>query len=259
MSRGTRWPASADSACDPARTLRSVLSARRPLPDVAICLARPGIVASPGSGDGDVILEALFAHEKERMVASRFDNAESTLDCAEAVLADRGESGNQQVARYQLVRRCGILDYRRERIPEALSRFECALSLSEGREDRVAVARDLKNVGSALRRLGDFRGALRVLTDSLEIQRGSGEVSGAVLNNIADVYREIDNPDEAMGYYREALAAFQQRGEGVEAAHVLETMSAIDLARGQARRVVSWLQQAQRNYHDNGNRAYESS
>lgn len=235
-------------------------SVRRPQPDVAICLARAGIAASPGSGDGDIILEALFAHEKERMAASRFDDAESTLDCVEAVLADGNGSGSHQVARYELVRRRGILDYRRERIPEALSRFECALSLSEGREDRVAVARDLKNVGSALRRLGDFHGALRVLTDSLEIQRASGEAAGAVLNNIADVYRELDEPDErdeAMRYYREALAAFQQHGERIEAAHVLESMSALYLDRGEPQQAAAWLQQALRTYRDNGNRAYE--
>lgn len=239
-------------------------SARRPLPDVAVCLARAGIVAAPDARDDGRILETLLAHEKERMAGSRFDVAESTLDCVEAVLArsdgDGGDSGSQQLARYELVRRRGILDYRRERIPEALRRFECALSLSEAREDRVAVARDLKNVGSALRRLGDFEGALRTLTESLEIQRATGQGAGAVLNNIADVYRELDEPDDrdrAMRYYREALAAFQQRGDRIEAAHVLESMSALNLDRGESQQATGWLRQALRTYRENGNRAYE--
>ena len=104
---------------------------RRPLPDSAVCLARAGVVASPGAGDDERILETLFAHEKERMAASRFDEAESTLDCVEAMIAGSGDNGGgHQTVRYELVRRRGILDYRRERIPEALSRFECALSLS---------------------------------------------------------------------------------------------------------------------------------
>ena len=231
---------------------------RRPLPDSAVCLARAGVVASPGAGDDERILETLFAHEKERMAASRFDEAESTLDCVEAMIAGSGDNGGgHQTVRYELVRRRGILDYRRERIPEALSRFECALSLSKGREDRVAIARDLKNVGTALRRLGDFHGALRASIESLEIQRASGEVAGAVLSNIADIYRGLDEPDEAMRYYNEAYAVLRQRGDRVEAAHVLETMSAVDLDRGVSQQAASWLQQALRTYRESGNRAYE--
>ena len=231
---------------------------RRPLPDSAVCLARAGVVASPGAGDDERILETLFAHEKERMAASRFDEAESTLDCVEAMIAGSGDNGGgHQTVRYELVRRRGILDYRRERIPEALSRFECALSLSKGREDRVAIARDLKNVGTALRRLGDFHGALRASVESLEIQRASGEVAGAVLSNIADIYRGLDEPDEAMRYYNEAYAVLRQRGDRVEAAHVLETMSAVDLDRGVSQQAASWLQQALRTYRESGNRAYE--
>lgn len=229
-----------------------------------MCLARAGIVASPVAGGDGVILETLFAHEKQRMAASRFDEAESTLDCVEAMIAGSDgngvDSGSQQIVRYELVRRRGILDYRRERIPQALDRFECALALSEGREDRVAVARDLKNVGSALRRLGDFQGALRVLIDSLEMQRANGEAAGAVLNNIADVYRELDEPDsrdQAMRYYREALAAFRQHGDRIEAAHVLESMSALHLDRGEPQQAAAWLQQALRTYRESGNRAYE--
>ncbi len=223
-----------------------------------MCLARAGIVAAPGADDDDVIVKTLFAHEKDRMAVSRFDDAESTLDCVEAVIAGSGDNGGgHQTVRYELVRRRGILDYRRERIPEALSRFECALSLSKGREDRVAIARDLKNVGTALRRLGDFHGALRASIESLEIQRASGEVAGAVLSNIADIYRGLDEPDEAMRYYNEAYAVLQRRGDRVEAAHVLETMSAVDLDRGVSQQAASWLQQALRTYRESGNRAYE--
>ena len=226
---------------------------RRPLPDPAVCLARAGIAMPPGSA-GDAVVEVLFDHEKKRMAASRFDEAEDALDCVEAML---GDGGRDAAARYELVRRRGLLDYRRERIPEALSRFECALSLSKEREDRVAIARDLKNVGTALRRLGDFHGALRASTESLELQRASGEVAGAVLSNIADIYRALDEPDEAMPYYNEAYAVLQRRGDRVEAAHVLETMSAVDLDRGVSQQAASWLQQALRTYRESGNRAYE--
>lgn len=247
--------------------------AQRTLPDPAVCLGRAGIPVPGAAADKAAAVAVLFAHEKTRMAAGRFDEAGAALDCVEAMLGDATDASVQygpaqqeptqyelvqyELEQYELVRRRGIVDYRSERIPEALARFECALTLSTAREDRSAIARDLKNVGSALRRLGDFRGALRALTDSLQMQRASGEVAGAVLNNIADVYRELDEPDEAMRYYREAHAAFRTHDEAIEAAHVLESMSALGLDRGDPQQAAAWLQDALRTYRDAGNRGYE--
>ena len=226
----------------------------RTLPAPAVCLRREGLTPSASTlGARAQTARMLFAHAEARTAAGRFDEAARSLDCAEAVLGD----ADDEASRYELVRRRGILDYRRERIPQALARFECALKLSNAREDGVAIARDLKNVGSALRRLGDFRGALRTLTLSLDMQRANGEVSGAVLNNIADVYRELEEPEEAMRYYREAHAALQKRGERIEAAHVLESMGALALDRGDAKQATQWLEDALRTYREAGNRAYE--
>jgi two-component system, sensor histidine kinase ChiS len=224
-------------------------SAGRALPSTAVCMRRAGVAAQPASE----AVQALFAHAEGVVANGRFDEAEQTLDCAEAALGD----GDDATLRYQLVRRRGILDYRRERIPEALRRFECALELSTAREDSVAIARDLKNVGSALRRLGDFRGALRALTRSLEMQRASGEVAGAVLNNIGDVYRELEEPEIALRYYRDAFEDFRRRGNLVEAAHVLETISVLELDQGNSRQAAKLLETALRDYRQAGYRPYQ--
>jgi tetratricopeptide (TPR) repeat protein len=191
---------------------------RAGLPDPAECRRRFD-AATPG---------ALLALAQTQTRAGDFATAEAALGCVGIAVADRGDDA----LRYEWVRREGVLDYRRERIPEALSRFECALSLAEAREDRAAVARDLKNIGTALRRLGDYRGALRALTRSLALQRAAGAADGATLNNIADVYRDLREPDEAMRFYREALAAMRAGGEPSEAAHVLESMAELALDTG---------------------------
>ncbi|NOT88563.1 MAG: tetratricopeptide repeat protein [Lysobacter sp.] len=230
----------------------------RAIPDPAMCLRRIDIapIALPAVSDDaatNATAAALFERAEERVAAGRFDEAEQTLDCAEAVL----RTGGDATAHYELVRRRGILDYRRERIPEALERFECALELSTAREDRSAIARDLKNVGSALRRLGDFRGALRRLAESLDLQRAEGsDALGPVLNNIGDVYRELEEPDTAQRYYREALQDFQRRGNPVEAAHVLETLSVLALDRGDSREAARLLENALAEDRQNGNRPY---
>ncbi|MFZ5638548.1 MAG: tetratricopeptide repeat protein [Pseudomonadota bacterium] len=216
---------------------------RATLPDPAVCRRR---------FDADAP-DALFSAADARIKAGDFGAAEIALGCAASALADRDD----EALRYEWVRRRGVLAYRRERIPDALAQFECALQMSTRREDRVATARDLKNVGTALRRLGDFRGALRALTDSLRMQREAGEVGGAVLNNIADVYRDLNEPDEAMRFYRESLEAFDGKGERTEAAHVLESMSALSLDRGDLRQATQWLERALATYRDEGDRAYE--
>ncbi|MEQ1514654.1 MAG: tetratricopeptide repeat protein [Lysobacteraceae bacterium] len=223
---------------------------RREIPDPTLCLRRIDI-APPAVTT--VTVTALFARAEERVAAGQFDEAEQTLDCAEAVLQADGDAA----AHYEIVRRRGILDYRREHIPEALERFECALELSTAREDRSAIARDLKNVGSALRRLGDFRGALRHLAESLDLQRAEGgDALGPVLNNIGDVYRELEEPETALRYYREALEDFKRRGNPVEAAHVLETLSVLALDRGDSHEAARLLETALAEDRQNGNRPY---
>jgi len=185
--------------------------------------------------------------------AGRFDAAAHALDCAQAALGTRRD-GPQL---YQLIRRRGVLAYRHEDIPQALQQFECALTLARDQDDASAIARELNNIGTALRRLGDLRGALQALTQSLDLQRRNGAVGGAVFNNIADVYRELEDPRQAMAFYQQALDAFRRVGNAVEAAHVLESMSALDLDRGVDSDAGAWLRRALQTYREQHHYAYQ--
>lgn len=223
----------------------------RPLPAPAACLRRFGI-ASAGDGAGDDAA-ALFAAAKAADAAGRFDDAEAAIDCADAVLGPSADGP----AREELLRQRGVLDYHRERVPQALSRFECGLQRSTAREDRTAIARDLKNVGSALRRLGDYQGALAALTRSLEMQRAAGgEVQGSVYNNLADVFRDLGKSEQALRYYHDALAAFDRRGDAMNAAHVRQTLATLALDRGDVRTAQPLLESALAAYRDAGKRVY---
>ncbi len=223
----------------------------RTLPDPAACARQFGI-DSQGSAK-EAPIQALFKHASKRLAAGHPDEAERTLDCVDAVL---GADGDPQM-RYELVRQRAILDYRRERIPGALSRFECALKISTAREDQAATARDLVNVGTSLRRLGDFRGALRSLFLSLEMHRANSLPDGAVLNNIADVYRELEDYEQSKRHYREAIEAFRKQGERTEAAHVLEGFADMEQDRGEETGAETLFLEALMVYRDVGNRAYE--
>ena len=204
----------------------------------------------------EVSLQRLFDAASTAADAGQPERAARALDCAAARLAAAPELPDWPL-RYELVRRRGLLAYRQERIDQALAGFECALHLAEARGDRSAVARDLKNVGSALRRLGDYPGALRAQSQSLEMLRADGGPAGAVLNNLGDLYRELGERSEAERYYAEALEALRAEGKAVEAAHVLESLSVLALDAGDVDRGESRLHQALGAYREIGNLPYQ--
>jgi two-component system, sensor histidine kinase ChiS len=251
--------AASSSACKPFDTPDTSL------PDARTCIVRHGIAAVAAAPDPSVFAPQLFSLAENQLAAGRVDAAEHALDCAAAVLADADGAKESKVSkvskvslRYQLIRRRGLLEYNREHVPEALRHFECALELSSTGGDRTAIAKDLKNIGSALRRLGDFRGALKHLTESLRLQRVSGQTAlGPVLNNLGDVYREIGESGTALSYYQQAFEDFRGRGQSVEAAHVLETMSVLALDRGDNKRAQDLLETALKDYQGAGYRAYQ--
>jgi len=226
----------------------------RPLPVPSVCVARFGVAppADDSAAARRKTIDALFATAKRSDDAGRFDEAEAAIDCADAVFGPVADA----LAREELLHQRGLLDYHRERVPQALSRFECELQRSTAREDHTAIARGLNNVGSALRRLGDYHGALAALTRSLEMQRAAGGVQPPVLNNLGDFYRALDERDKAEGYYREALAALERRGDAKTAAHVRETLAELALDHGDARAARPLLEAALRAYREAGKRTF---
>ncbi|MCB1560471.1 MAG: tetratricopeptide repeat protein [Xanthomonadales bacterium] len=217
------------------------------MPDQATCMTRSGIElaldASPSSK-----IEALVDAAKDDLRQARLDEAEAKLDCAAAVFS----GAHAEVPLRGLVRARGSLAYARQQMPEALTFLECSLALSSKGDDRLAEASDLNAVGSTLRRLGDYRGALRMLSRSLDVQRAAGKPGGAVLNNIGDVYRDLGEPDEALDHYDDARQVFLDDGDREHAAHVLESMAVVMLEKGDARQAATWLEETLATYREHG-------
>lgn len=202
---------------------------------------------------GSAIAAALDRDEAAIKVGD-FAAAAAALDCVEKLSAGSADWR----MRYEVTRRRGVLRYRQERIVEALDLFEDALAMASRHGDRMAEAKSLKNVGAALRRLGEFSEALRAFLSSLDIyRRDGGDSPGPVLNNIADVYRNLRDPAQATRYYEEALAEYRKRGETIETAHTLESMAALALDGGDAAHAGAHLAEALAVYEQQGARSYE--
>ncbi|MGJ7901574.1 tetratricopeptide repeat protein [Lysobacter sp. 1R34A] len=236
--------ADANAACRPSQPAAT-------LPKANECLRRYGL--APG-GDRAHALAALYQAGDQRSRGGDFAGAAGALDCAQAVA---GPDAGWQVD-YELVRRRGVLDYRQDCTVEALGKFHRALQIAKRHEDRSAQSRSWNNIGASLRRLGDYRGALQAFLSSLKIQRGAREPAlGPVLNNIADIYRDLGATGNAARHYEQALAEFRRVGNSIEAAHVLQSMAVLALDSGDTQRAEALLEQALAAFVKAGERTYQ--
>ncbi len=194
-------------------------------------------------------ITTLFERSEGEIKSGHFAAATAAFACVEVLSAG---STDWRID-YELTRRRGVLAYYQEQIVESLKLFERALGIASNHGDALAEAKSWKNVGSALRRLGDFRRALEALLKSLDIYRRAGiDTIGPVLNNIADVYRDLQEPAQARKYYDEALAAYRRQGDALEEAHTLESLSVLALDDGEAERAEALLQEAMTLYTNGG-------
>jgi two-component system sensor histidine kinase ChiS len=215
-----------------------------PIPDAALCARRFG--ANAGLDRGVSLRQRADADIR----SGDFNSARVALGCARAHV---GPSDWRE--QYETLRRYGVLEYRRENVDLALVGFECALHIAERHEDVPAIAKQSKNIGAAMLRLGDYRGAQTALERSVSIQRvGDDSQIGSALNNLGDLYREKKDPTKAMRYYREALTAYRRYGDEVEAAHSMERMSVIELDRGDTTAAIALLRSALDTYQSAGQR-----
>ncbi|MFD1296583.1 tetratricopeptide repeat protein [Lysobacter gummosus] len=220
------------------------------LPDPAECLR-----SYRREPDGDMLatLTALYERSVELQNKGEFAAAAAVLDCAESAAGAHPAAAIE----HELLRRRGVLDYRRECPAQALEKFKRALKLAERNEDRPAQSKTWNNIGSALRRLGDYRGALQALMTSLELQRGLPQAeAGKTLNNIADIYRDLGENANAIRHYDQARAEFLRDGNKAEAGHVLSSLGVLALNNGELQRGESLLTQARDELVQAGDKKY---
>ena len=87
--------------------------------------------------------------------------------------------------------------------------FEKALMLSRMVGDVVQVRRAVRGLAASKRGLGDRKGAIQNLKEVLEMRQLVGDAAGDTdaLGNIADLYTEIGDLENAGKYYDEYLDA----------------------------------------------------
>ncbi|MBN8741049.1 MAG: hypothetical protein BGP24_20205 [Lysobacterales bacterium 69-70] len=173
---------------------------------------------------GELAEEMLFRRSDAQIATGGFAAAAATLDRVAAMPVEAGRWMHD----YRLARRRGILAYRQERYVEALPLFRMARELAAAHADEAAIAQSWNDLGNALRRIGDYRGALDAYLSSLELKRRDGDAQlGALYNNLGDLYSDLGDTAEARKRYLEALAEHERGGRARDAAHTRESLAAV--------------------------------
>ena len=150
------------------------------------------------------------------LVLGRVALGEASYEQAEAVLlraldrAQEADARSVMIGALRALLRCGFMTRNPD---EALLRGVQALSLAREAGLRTSEAQVHNDLGLVYGNLGDFEGALEHLLSGLRISRQEGSPQlASLLNNIGNVYLELDDHREALTFFADAAQLF--RGEG---------------------------------------------
>ncbi|MFO7539792.1 MAG: tetratricopeptide repeat protein [Chloroflexota bacterium] len=153
----------------------------------------------------------------------------------------------------QVWRLSGQLGERKGDYAQAEQAIRQALTIYEASGDPVELARTYYALGAVLFRRGDYQAAQDLLQKALAIQRQvdpTGLSSARVLVALGTVASNLDQEEQAVAYFQESLAVFQQMGDranGAMAANMLGRLAAweYDFSRAQDyyTQALTWYQE----------------
>lgn len=152
----------------------------------------------------------------------------------------------------------GVIARRRGLLDEARTHQETALILRRSQKDRVGEAQVLMNLGTVHRDLGDYARALELQIDALELRRslGSQEKLDLSYRNIALLYREIEDTEQAKLNFEAALASSRQNYDPQSMAGALGSYASFSNDIGDAAAALTMARQARAIDANIGNRPY---
>jgi DNA-binding SARP family transcriptional activator len=159
--------------------------------------------------------------------------------------ATRVGDARQQAIAATLVGRAQLHLGRRD---QAAARLERALAAFRGLGDQHQVMSLLSDLGQVARLAGDHPLALEHFAEALFICRSSpaGVSEAIVLTNLADVYIDMRNWDEARGCLEESLAIRRERGDTAGETVVLPGLGYLNCQLGRLGEAIGYLDQAVR-------------
>ncbi|UXI68108.1 tetratricopeptide repeat protein [Tahibacter amnicola] len=248
---GLLWPWTGVEAGDVDAVERCRKLSQSPAEAIPACT--DAALAVTPAADPETHEEMLFRQSDAELASGDFAAATRTLDRVALLPA-----GTRWMHDYRLARRRGILAYRQHDATTALTHFQHALALAKQQADTTAEGQSRNDLGNALRMAGRYREALEAYTASLSLKRQRQEKQlGALLNNIGDLQRNLDDFAAAHASYAEALAIHEQEGRTVDVAHTLESLGTLALDRQDLAAAGDAFRRAQSIFVEAGARAHQ--
>lgn len=99
----------------------------------------------------------------------------------------------------------GVVARRRGQLDDALAHQQNALAIMRDADDAIGIAQALTDLSTVHRDRGDLAMALDAALETVQIRQKSGNNMAIAYRNLALLYREIEDVDEARGYFLKAL------------------------------------------------------
>lgn len=121
----------------------------------------------------------------------------------------------------------GVVARRRGDLDAALEHYTLAIGMLRHSGDEFRLALMIGNLGTVFRDRGDFARALELQLESLAIRERIGDHLETTLRNIALLYREIEDEDNARNYFERALAAVDRHANPERYASVIGSYASL--------------------------------
>jgi diguanylate cyclase (GGDEF)-like protein len=178
-------------------------------PAAARALARRAATLAEEREDLGALARSQLVLGRSYLPEAAFEKAESELGRA-LEAARRSEDRALIIEALRDLLKCAF--YARD-LDAALLRGMQGLRLAREFGDPLSEARLHNDIGLVYGNLGEFGSSLEHLLSALRLMRPEGvEPLGSVLNNIGNVYLELDDPRQALDFFRQALASFREEG-----------------------------------------------
>jgi tetratricopeptide (TPR) repeat protein len=153
----------------------------------------------------------------------RFDEAEYFLQHSLATWQSLTDTVGERDAQ----RSIGFLYWRQERYEKSIDCIKRAIAIDKALDDLAGYAQDLTNLGSVLRGSGAASQALPYLEEALQINEGIGRqfFNLYTLEILANVYRDLVEPDKAMDHYRKVYNTETQHPMHLQRTYPLKAMA----------------------------------
>jgi serine/threonine protein kinase/tetratricopeptide (TPR) repeat protein len=172
----------------------------------------------------------------------KFDRAEL---CFEAALLNIVEIGNSEEAAH-IYAGLALIDYRRERLDDAVALSTLSLTMAEWLKYKLAIAKAFNTLGMIAFKQGNLDQAMTYYLSSLAAWKEVDDDDGlsSIHNNLGVLYEAQGNSQQALIYYQRSIELSEKIGNRHGIARTSDNLAQLNRLLGQDNAAMEWLERS---------------